>query len=83
MVRLQSFSLISTLLFSTVIQAWHIDEDCVGEKRTFIEDAIGNAFNLNTFARSGFTSASEENTQLYQFLFGTDGGTRERLGRMY
>lgn len=83
MVCLRLFPLISVLLFSTFTNAWRIDDDCQGEKREFIERALNNAFQLNNYASAGFRSPNPERTQLVEFLFGTDAGTRERLGRMY
>jgi hypothetical protein len=83
MVQIRSFPLISLLLFSTFTNAWHIDADCQGEKRKFVEAALDNAFQLNNYAGAALGSSRAEHLQIVEWLFGTDAGTRERLNGMY
>lgn len=81
MIQFRLFSLVSLLLFSTIINAWHIDADCTGRKRAFVERALANAFMLNTQAGAFLGSPPADQYQVIEWLFGTDPGTRERLGR--
>jgi hypothetical protein len=82
MVQFRLFSLVSLLLFSPIINAWHIDADCTGGKRAFVKRALANAFMLNTEAGAFLGSPQTANQyQIIEWLFGTDAGTRERLGR--
>lgn len=83
MIWLRSFSLVPVLLFSPFTNAWHIDEDCQGQTREFVETAVKYAFSLNTYAQLNLRSLAPEKSQLTGFLFGTDEGTRRRLGGMY
>lgn len=82
MAQLLPFPLVLLLFFSVCTNAWYIDEDCQAEKRVFVEQALTHAFQLNNYAMASLDSPSPEQTQVIEWLFGTDAGTRERLSRM-